>query len=62
MEALIAPFAILFILALVASPSIWLAHRRGRSMVIWGALGMLMPLISVLLLAVMGQKKEAVAH
>ena len=31
-------------------------------MVIWGALGMLMPLISVALLAVIGQKKAAVAH
>jgi hypothetical protein len=60
-EALIAPLSIIFVFALLASPAVWLAGRRGRSMVIWGALGMLLPLISVLLLAVLGQKKDAQA-
>jgi hypothetical protein len=62
MEALLAPLSIIFVLALVASPSVWLARRRGRSMVIWGALGLLLPLISILLLAAFGQKKEAAAY
>jgi hypothetical protein len=59
LEALIAPFAIIFVFALLASPAVWLAGRRGRSMVIWGALGMLLPFISILLLALLGQKKDA---
>jgi hypothetical protein len=59
--ALIAPISILLIAALVAAPSIWLAGRRGRSQVIWGALGLLLPLVSILLLVVLGQKKEAAA-
>jgi uncharacterized SAM-binding protein YcdF (DUF218 family) len=58
-EALIAPLAIIIVFALLAAPAVWLAGRRGRSRVIWGALGMLLPLISVLLLAVLGQKKDA---
>jgi hypothetical protein len=62
MEALIAPLAILFIFALLAAPSVWFAKRRGRSMVIWGALGMMLPLVSVLLLAVLGEKKDAAAY
>ena len=62
MEALIAPLSIILIFALLATPSVWFAKRRGRSMVIWGALGMLLPLVSVLLLAVLGQKKEATAY
>jgi hypothetical protein len=60
-EALIAPLSIIFVFALLGSPAVWLAGRRGRSMVIWGALGMLLPLISILLLAVLGQKKDAQA-
>lgn len=60
-EALIVPLSIIFVFALLASPAVWLAGRRGRSMVIWGALGMLLPLISVLLLAVLGQKKDTQA-
>jgi hypothetical protein len=62
MEALLAPLAIIVVLALFAAPSVWLARRRGRSMVIWGALGMLLPLISILLLAAFGQKKETAAY
>jgi hypothetical protein len=62
MEALFVPVIIVAFCALLAAPSVWFAKRRGRSMVIWGALGMLMPLLSVVLLALLGQKKEAVAH
>ena len=62
MEALIAPISILFVFALLAAPSVWFAKRRGRSMVIWGALGMLLPILSILLLVLVGQKKEATAH
>jgi hypothetical protein len=49
--------------ALLASPSVWLAHRRGRSMVIWGAVGALAPFLSILALALIGnsKKKEATA-
>jgi hypothetical protein len=62
MEALIAPLSVILICAVLAAPSIWLAKKRGRSMVSWGALGMLLPLISVLLLFAFGQKREAAAH
>jgi hypothetical protein len=47
-EALIAPFVILLVLAFVALPTAWLAHRRGRSWVIWGGLGMVLPVIGIL--------------
>jgi hypothetical protein len=60
-EALIAPLSIIVVFGLLASPSVWFAQRRGRSMVIWGALGMLLPFVSILLLVMLGQKKEAAA-
>lgn len=59
MEALFAPVSIIVVLGVIASPSVWFAKRRGRSMVIWGAVGMALPLVSVLMLAALGQKKEA---
>ena len=62
MEALIAPVSVILIFALLAAPSIWFAKRRGRSMVIWGALGMLLPFVSVLLLALLGQKRRAATY
>ena len=55
--ALIAPVAVLFVAAVVAAPSVWLAGRRGRSMVIWGALGLLFPISSIVFLALLGRKK-----
>jgi hypothetical protein len=61
-EALIAPLSIILVFALLAAPSVWFAKRRGRSMVIWGALGMVLPLVSVLLLALLGEKKDAAAY
>jgi hypothetical protein len=56
MEALIAPLSVIFIAALIAAPSIWLAHRRGRSVFIWGALGLLLPLVSILFLLILPAK------
>jgi hypothetical protein len=58
LENVIAMFAIVFVLALVASPSVWLAHRRGRSKVIWGAIGTLTPFLSILVLALIGDCDE----
>ena len=60
--ALIAPISVVLIFAVLAAPSIWFAKRRGRSMVIWGAVGVALPLISVLLLVLIGQKKQAAAY
>ena len=62
MEALIAPLSIIFVLAVLAAPSVWLAKRRGRSMVIWGAVGMVLPLLGIVLLFAVGPKKEAGAY
>ena len=59
MEALVVPFAIIVIAALWAAPSAWFAKRRRRSMVMWGVIGMVFPLGSVVLLALIGQKKTA---
>ncbi len=60
-EALFAPLSIILVCAIVAAPSVWFANRRGRSMVIWGALGLMLPLVSILLLVLLGQKKHAEA-
>jgi hypothetical protein len=55
-EALIAPLSVLVVAAFIAAPSVWLAHRRGRSVFIWGALGLLLPLVSILFLLILPAK------
>ena len=60
MEALIAPLSVFLIAALIAAPSIWLAHRRGRSVFIWGALGLALPLLSILFLLLLPAKRAEV--
>jgi hypothetical protein len=46
----------------LATPPAWLAKRRGRSAVIWGALGICAPLLSILFVLMLGDKKTADAH
>ena len=60
--ALIAPVSVLVFAAVLAAPAVWLAGRRGRSRVLWGALGIAFPFLSILLLAVLGQNRNATAH
>jgi predicted RND superfamily exporter protein len=62
MEALFAPLTVFVGFAALAAPSVYFAKRRGRSMVLWGALGIALPLISVLLLVLAGDKKDAAAY
>jgi hypothetical protein len=39
---------------------LWPAHRRGRNLVIWGAPGVLMPLLSMLLLLLLPTRRAEV--
>lgn len=61
-DALIGPMGLFVIAAICASLPAWLAHERGRSAVIWGALGIVAPLVSILFVILLGQKKSAAAY
>ena len=50
------------VFAALAAPPAFLAKRRGRSVVIWGAMGILAPLLSILVVLMLGHKKTADAH
>jgi hypothetical protein len=60
-DALLPPLFILTLAAMGAAPSVWLAHRNGRSMVLWGGLGIFLPVLSLLFLVLVGRKKEVLA-
>lgn len=60
--ALVAPFAILFVLAIPGALTGWLAKRRGHSAVIWGGLGMLLPVFGILFLFIAGRNEDAAVH
>jgi hypothetical protein len=57
-EALIAPLSVIFIVALVAAPSVWLARSRGRSVFIRCALGLLLSLLSMLFLLLLPARRS----
>jgi hypothetical protein len=57
--ALIGPIMLVVMFALLAAPAAFLAKRRGRSAVIWGAMGIVAPLLSILLVLMLGHKKTA---
>jgi len=60
--ALIPPLLVIFVFAVFAAPSAWLARRRGRSAVIWGGLGVLFPVLSIVALALLGESKQASSY
>jgi hypothetical protein len=60
--ALIGPIMLVLVFVALATPPAWLAKRRGRSAVIWGALGICAPLLSILFVLMLGDKKTADAH
>jgi VIT1/CCC1 family predicted Fe2+/Mn2+ transporter len=60
--ALIGPIMLVVVFAALAAPAAFLAKRRGRSVVIWGAMGILAPLLSILVVLMLGHKKTADAH
>lgn len=61
-DALIGPIGLLILAATFAALPAWLAHKRGRSAVIWGAIGIVTPLLSILFVLMLGHKKTADAH